>query len=155
MASYIALLRKERASDYSVDFPDFPGCITAGKTLEEARVMAAEALAFHIEGMEGDGEAIPAPSALDTVQLRREHRDAVPFLVTVEPRSAIQRINVTMPSRVLSAIDEYAESIGMNRSAFLAHAATRELAQAPRQRLALHRQGKAKPTKRTRERADA
>jgi predicted RNase H-like HicB family nuclease len=52
MASYIALLRKERKSDYSVDFPDFPGCITAGKTLEEARTMAAEALVLHIEGLE-------------------------------------------------------------------------------------------------------
>ena len=36
MATYIALLRKEKESDFGVDFPDFPGCITVGKTLEEA-----------------------------------------------------------------------------------------------------------------------
>jgi predicted RNase H-like HicB family nuclease len=47
----IALLRKCPDSDFGVDFPDFPGCITAGTTLEETREMAAEALAFHIEGM--------------------------------------------------------------------------------------------------------
>jgi predicted RNase H-like HicB family nuclease len=130
MGSYIALLRKERTSDYSVDFPDFPGCITAGKTLEEARAMAAEALAFHIEGLEADGEPIPAPSPLDTVRLARQHRDAVPFLVEVEPESKIQRINITMSARVLREIDTYAEEVGMTRSAFLTHAATRELATA-------------------------
>ena len=128
MASYIALLRKERLSDYSVDFPDFPGCITAGKTLEEARAMAAEALAFHIEGMEAAGEPIPAPSSLDTVHLVRQHRDAVPFLVEVEPETKIQRINITMAARVLRAIDAYTAEVGMTRSAFLAHAAMRELA---------------------------
>ncbi len=127
MASYIALLRKSRKSDFSVDFPDFPGCVTAGKTLEEARAMAAEALAFHIEGMEEDGAAIPDPSDLDTVQLRKEHRDAVPFLVEVDAGGQVQRINITMKTRVLREIDAYAAEIGMNRSAFLALAAKREL----------------------------
>ncbi len=128
MASYIALLRKSPKSDYSVDFPDFPGCITAGRTLEEAHRFAAEALAFHIEGMEEDGDAIPPPSELDTVMLTKGHRDAVPFLVEVEPGSTVQRLNITMPARVLRQVDAYTKEVGMSRSAFLAHAATRELA---------------------------
>jgi predicted RNase H-like HicB family nuclease len=45
MTTYIGLLRKEKCSDYGVDFPDFPGCITAGRTHDEACRMAAEALA--------------------------------------------------------------------------------------------------------------
>ncbi|HEX4311158.1 MAG TPA: type II toxin-antitoxin system HicB family antitoxin [Acidobacteriaceae bacterium] len=56
---YIAYLYKEKTSDYGVSFPDFPGCITAGATLEAARRMAAEALSFHIAGMKEDGERIP------------------------------------------------------------------------------------------------
>jgi predicted RNase H-like HicB family nuclease len=48
MTTYIALLRKDEDSDYGVDFPDFPGCPTAGRTLEETRRMAQEALAFHV-----------------------------------------------------------------------------------------------------------
>ena len=127
MASYIALLRKESKSDFSVDFPDFPGCITAGKTLEEARARAAEALTFHIEGLEEDGETIPVPSVLDTVQLVKQHRDAVPFLVEVQPGSQVQRINISMAARVLREIDAYTEGVGMTRSAFLAQAATSEL----------------------------
>ena len=35
MASYIALLRKDKDSDFGVDFPDFPGCITAGKDMRQ------------------------------------------------------------------------------------------------------------------------
>lgn len=35
MAAYIVLLRKESGRGYGVDFPDLPGCVTAGKTLNE------------------------------------------------------------------------------------------------------------------------
>jgi predicted RNase H-like HicB family nuclease len=56
---YIAYLHKEKKSDYGVSFPDFPGCITAGETLDEARRNAVEALSLHIKGMLEDGEEIP------------------------------------------------------------------------------------------------
>ena len=56
MTAYIALLRKQPRSDFGVDFPDFPGCITAGRTLDEARRMASDALLFHVDGMREDGE---------------------------------------------------------------------------------------------------
>jgi predicted RNase H-like HicB family nuclease len=59
---YIAYLHKDAKSDFGVSFPDFPGCVATGKTLDEARRMAAEALAFHIEGTVEDGELIPEPS---------------------------------------------------------------------------------------------
>jgi predicted RNase H-like HicB family nuclease len=64
---YIAYLHKDHKSDFGVSFPDFPGCITAGRTLEEARRRAAEALSFHIVGMIEDGEKIPNPSTVDDV----------------------------------------------------------------------------------------
>jgi predicted RNase H-like HicB family nuclease len=48
---YIAYLHKDKNSDYGVSFPDFPGCVTAGSSLEDARSKAAEALAFHVAGM--------------------------------------------------------------------------------------------------------
>ena len=67
MAAYIALLRKQADSDFGVEFPGFPGCITAGVTLEDAQRMAAEALLFHIEGMTEDGNLIPEPSGFDEV----------------------------------------------------------------------------------------
>jgi predicted RNase H-like HicB family nuclease len=60
MAQYLAHVHKDAGSDFGVSFPDFPGCVSAGSTLEEARAMAAEALALHIEGLRADGETIPA-----------------------------------------------------------------------------------------------
>jgi predicted RNase H-like HicB family nuclease len=62
---YIAYLHKDRDSDFGVSFPDFLGCVTAGKTLEEARRMASEALALHIAGLIEDGDDVPAPSGFD------------------------------------------------------------------------------------------
>jgi predicted RNase H-like HicB family nuclease len=67
MGQYIGLIHKEADSDFGVSFPDFPGVITAGRSLDEARAMAEEALAFHIEGLVTDGEAIPEPSNLEAV----------------------------------------------------------------------------------------
>jgi predicted RNase H-like HicB family nuclease len=46
-------------SDFGVSFPDFPGVIRAGTSLENARAMAEEALALHINGLVADEEATP------------------------------------------------------------------------------------------------
>lgn len=124
MTHHIALLRKTPNSDYSVDFPDFPGCVTAGRSMEEARRLSAEALAFHIEGMTEDGEPIPPPSTLDTIMADPRNRDAVAFLVPIpdKPARAI-RINVTLPEDLVREIDR----VTTNRSRFLAEAARRAL----------------------------
>ena len=124
MRTYIALLRKDPDSDFGVDFPDFPGCITAGSTLEEARAMAEEALAFHIEGMIEDGDPIPAPSSLDEIMADSHNTGAVAFLVAVpEPTPKIVRVNITVPEPDLRAIDMFASSHGLTRSGLLVEAA--------------------------------
>jgi predicted RNase H-like HicB family nuclease len=125
MASYIALLRKESKSDYGVDFPDFPGCITAGKTLEEAKDMAQEALQGHIDTMAEYGEDIPEPSSLEKVMGDKTNKDAVAFLVEVRlARIKAKRINVTVPEDVLRDVDTYvANHPKQNRSKVLAEAA--------------------------------
>ena len=81
MADYIGMVHKDDDSDFSLAFPDFPGCVTAGRDLPELKRMAEEALAFHIEGMLEDGERIPAPSSLEAVMLDPDNRDGVPMLV--------------------------------------------------------------------------
>lgn len=117
---YIALIHKEPDSDYGVSFPDLPGCITAGSTLDEAREMAAEALALHLDGMHEDGEAIPAPSSLAEIMAERENRDAVACLVPVVDKAAkVVRVNITLPEDMLAQIDSYAEQHGYTRSGLL------------------------------------
>jgi len=83
MTSYIALLRKQADSDFGVEFPDFPGCITAGSTLEDARRMGAEALLLHVEGMTEDGTAIPEPSSLHGIIVDSSYTEMVIVLVDV------------------------------------------------------------------------
>jgi predicted RNase H-like HicB family nuclease len=124
MPSYIALLRKESKSDFGVNFPDFPGCITAGRTLEEARVLAKEALDAHVALMMEDGDAIPAPSTLDQVAMDPESEGALPFLVDLTmPEEPVLRINITVPKRDLATIDAAAERSQQSRSAFLVKSA--------------------------------
>jgi predicted RNase H-like HicB family nuclease len=131
MADYIALIHKEPASDYGVSFPDFPGCVTAGTTLDGARREAAEALALHIDGMIEDGEAIPDPSSLEDVMAERENREAVACLVQAPARQArAVRVNITMPEDVLADVDRLAGRQGLSRSAFLARAARRAMSDA-------------------------
>lgn len=83
MTSYIALIRKDPNSDYGVEFPDFPGCVTAAEDLEEAPRLAEEALRFHIEGLLEDGETLPRPSRLEEVMADSENRNALALLVTL------------------------------------------------------------------------
>ena len=124
MTAYTALLRKDPRSDYGVDFPDFPGCITAGRTLEEGRRMAEEALAFHVDGMRQDGEPVPPPSSMDVIMSDRHNRNAVAFLVDLpNPSPRAIRINVSLPEDVIQSIDR----VSANRSRFLAEAARERL----------------------------
>lgn len=128
MSNYIGLIHKQSESDYGVSFPDFPGVVTAGETLDEARAMAEEALAFHVEGMIEDGDAVPAPSSLEDVMAEPENRDGVAILVTLKAQSSKSvRINITLPEDVLQTIDTFAEANGLSRSGFLARAARHEI----------------------------
>jgi predicted RNase H-like HicB family nuclease len=124
MPQFIGLIHKEANSDYGVSFPDFPGVVTAGTTLDEARVLAEKALAFHIEGLTEDGERIPEPSSLEAVMAEPENRDAVAILVALnaEPSRSV-RVNITLSQELLFEIDRYAKQHGLTRSRFLSQAA--------------------------------
>ncbi|MBR1087568.1 type II toxin-antitoxin system HicB family antitoxin [Bradyrhizobium manausense] len=124
MRHYIALIHKDADSDFGVSFPDLPGVVTAGTTLDEARDMAEEALALHLEGMAEDGGAIPEPSSLEEIMSDPQNRSGVAILVSVKNQQPkIVRVNVTLPGDVLEQIDKYAEAHGYTRSGLLAQAA--------------------------------
>jgi predicted RNase H-like HicB family nuclease len=126
MLQYIGLIHKDPGSDYGVSFPDFPGLVTAGKDLDDARAMAEEALALHVEGLVEDGEAIPEASRLEDIMAHPENRDGVAILVAVKTDAhKTVRVNITLPADVLAQIDKFAESHGYTRSGFLAQAAKR------------------------------
>lgn len=119
---YYALIRKEGGSDYGVEFPDFPGCITAGKDLDEAARLAEEALNFHIDGLLEDGGSLPTPSSLEDIDVS----GAVPFVVQAYDR-ARKRINVMLPEWLIAQIDNAAHASGTSRSGLIEEAAKEKL----------------------------
>ena len=62
LKQYIGIIDKDENSDYGIMFPDFLGCVSVGSTIEELKIMAKEALQFHIDGMIEDRKEIPEPS---------------------------------------------------------------------------------------------
>jgi len=125
MANYIAIVHKESKTDFGVSLPDFPGCITAGQTVDEAKDLAQEALALHVKGMIEDGDEMPAPSKLEDIMADADYADAVAYLVVsipdTKPRTV--RVNITVPEMTLKQIDAAAKKRGMSRSSFLVHLA--------------------------------
>jgi predicted RNase H-like HicB family nuclease len=125
MPNYIAVVHKEPASDYGVSFPDFPGCITAGNTIDEAKELSYEALLLHLEGLREDGAQVPAPTNLEDIVADPENADAVAFLVVSVPdaQGKAKRINITIPEETLRLVDAAAKRRGLSRSSFLTRAA--------------------------------
>ena len=70
--SYRITLRKEPEGGYTVLDPALPGCITYGKTVEEAIEMARDAINGYIESLIEDGEAIPVEEDLIECRLTVE-----------------------------------------------------------------------------------
>ena len=129
---FIALVHKEPDSCYGVNFPDVPGCTSAGDTLDEALTNAVDALSGHIRLMEADGEATPQPRTLDAINadpdLAEDMNGAIISAVPlVRDRGSTTRINVSLDLGLLEAIDGLAKQRSQTRSAFLASAARREL----------------------------
>ena len=65
---YVASIHGDNEPGFGIGFPDFPGCVSDGGTVEEAIRRGREALAFHIESMAEDGEDIPRPRARSEIE---------------------------------------------------------------------------------------
>lgn len=129
MKHYIALIRKEKKSCYGVDFPDFPGCITAADTVEEAQARAVEVLDLHVDGMVEDG--IPLPEATGLDQILEENGDKFVMAVQVplaDKKSKKVRVDITIPEDLSRQVDQFVENTeGVNRSSFFVTAGIKEL----------------------------
>ena len=109
--TYIALVHKDLDSDYGVSFPDLPGCITVGSTLEEAHEMAREALALHLEGLGANGETVPPPGSADQALAHEDAFDAI-ALIVVEALPERTEEEAQAELEAFLASDEYQEIYG-------------------------------------------
>jgi antitoxin HicB len=84
---YIALIDKNHDSCYGVSFPDVPGVITAGDTIDEAMRNAIDVLAFAAEDWSDLGaETFPRPRTIDELRLDPEFKErAVDAIIAAVP----------------------------------------------------------------------
>lgn len=123
MPRYVALIHKDPETAYGVSFYDFPGCITAAETLEDAVRKAKEVLAFHIQAMLADHDPLPDATPIEKVMADPESHGALPFEVSVSSKAV--RVNITLEEGLLAEIDAFAGAKHKSRSQLLAEAARR------------------------------
>lgn len=73
---YVSFIHRDEAG-FGVSFPDFAGCVSVGDTVDDAVRQGSEALAFHVEGLMVDGEAIPSPRSIDAIRRTRNSPSGV------------------------------------------------------------------------------
>ena len=109
---------------FGVVFPDLPGCFSAGDTLDEAMVHAEEAAAAWIDAALDNGHGVPAPSSLEAVRIMPDYAGWTLGIVSLDAAlldDTIERVNITLPRRVLRRLDALAGAAGESRSGYIAH----------------------------------
>lgn len=131
---YPAYIHSDVDGSASGFFPDVSGCFFAGDSLDEAFQDARSALTVHFEALYEAEEELPLPGSVEAhIEARPEdYVGGQWLLVDIDMRQfdgRAERINITMPSRLLVKIDSFVNEHPefSNRSAFLAEAARRVL----------------------------
>ena len=131
---YVIVVNKDPGSSYGVTVPGLPGCFSGGDTLDEAFANAQEAILCHIEGYMLEGQPVPEERPLEEHQANSDYSDGVWGFVDVDLSRLSEvllgkavRVNITMPQRIVAAVDNAAAKSGETRSGFLANAALVEV----------------------------
>jgi len=127
---YPVVLHTDDGSQYGVTVPDLPGCYSAGEGIEDALQSVAGAIDLPPEGLVEAGGDVPLPGSIAQHQAAQEFAGGVWALVDVDVSrfdGKAEKINITVPRRVLAQIDDYARAHGSTRSGFLVEAAKRAM----------------------------
>lgn len=122
----IAIEPGNRRKAFGVVVPDLPGCFSAGDTVEEAFDNVREVITAFCELLAEDGKEIPQPKSMSEWQAARGYRGWTWGIVDVPVEKFFgpaEKINITVPARLLKQIDDHARTQGETRSGFLTRAA--------------------------------
>ena len=75
MPHYIAIIQDNGPDDFSLWFPDLPGCMSGGDDVDETLENATEAITFYAEELIADGRELPRPRTLDELRADPEFAD--------------------------------------------------------------------------------
>jgi len=130
--NYPVVIHKDEDSDYGVTVPDLPGCFSAGSTMEEALENAVEAILCHAEGLMMNEEPVPSPTSIEVPKSNELYKDGVWALVAVDLSQIsgkAKRVNITIPERLLTQVDNFARRKGETRSGLFLNAAMEYMSQ--------------------------
>jgi predicted RNase H-like HicB family nuclease len=128
----IAISPGDEHHAWGVEVPDIPGCFSAGDDLDDAMVMAREAIEGHLAILAEDGEPIPVASKATVHAANPEYAGCTWALVDIDVTQFMgkaEKLNITLPGYLLKRIDDYVKHHPdeKSRSGFLAHAAIKVL----------------------------
>ena len=125
---YPAVLERGEGDVFAIWFPDFPGCVAAGHSQEEAAARAEEALTNALHEAAESGAAPPEPTPFGAIAVPAE-ADVVTFLMLgANPPDPSERVNVYLPKSLIERADALGAGWGMSRSSLFGLALTRMLA---------------------------
>ncbi len=112
---------------WGVVVPDLPGCFSASDIgIDEAIDNAKESIELWIETALDMDQVIPKPSSITQLQKRKEYKGWIWAMVEINPAlmsDEVERVNITLPKRVLARLDSKAKKYGETRSGLIAHLA--------------------------------
>lgn len=128
----IAIFQGDEQHAWGVEVPDIPGCFSAGDNLDDAMVMARQAIEGHLELLAEDGAQIPEAGSLTAHTKNPDYAGCTWAVVDIDVTKFMgkaEKLNITLPGHLLARIDAYvkAHPEQKSRSGFLAEAALRVL----------------------------
>jgi predicted RNase H-like HicB family nuclease len=128
---YPAVLERGPKGTFGAWFPDFPGCVAAGKSQEETIEKAENTLAQAVDLLFEHGRPLPQPTPIERIALPKGCDLLAYFMVGVDPPDPSERVNVYLPKSLIGRVDRRAAELGMSRSSFFGLAATTALVRFP------------------------
>jgi predicted RNase H-like HicB family nuclease len=119
---YTAIIEKGR-DGFGVFFPDLPGCTSFGRSVKEAAGNAYAAAQSHVALSQEHGDVLADARSPEKIPRERGVKEAARLLVPVEMAEEPVRVNISLPSSALEALDRAAKELSLSRSGAIAHLA--------------------------------
>jgi predicted RNase H-like HicB family nuclease len=123
----IAIEPGNKNTAWGVAVPDLPGCFSAADSgIDEAIENAEQAIELWIETALDMGQNIPAPSSITDLQKNPEYKGWIWAVASIDLAllsDEIERVNISLPKRVLARLDAKAKAYGESRSGYIAQLA--------------------------------